>query len=95
MNQAAWGNRVRMGSSLRQALETDQSSAYFMRNAVTRRSYQKIFLNKLFEIGYLGNGSARLFLFKVKPWKDEEPDLVVAGAKRVPDLAWAQVEEKT
>lgn len=32
--------------------------------------------------------------FEVKPWKDEDPKLVVAGAKHVPNHAWALLEEE-
>ena len=29
--------------------------------------------------------------FEVKPWKDEDPDIIIANAKRVINRAWAQV----
>ncbi len=34
-----------------------------------------------------------VFSFEVKPWKDEDPGAVVAGAKRVLNRAWALLEE--
>ena len=30
---------------------------------------------------------------EVKPWKDEDPDVVVANAKRVLNRAWAMLED--
>jgi hypothetical protein len=31
--------------------------------------------------------------FEAKLWEDEAPDLAVAGAKRVPNRAWALLDE--
>lgn len=50
------------------------------------------FLRVLFEIGFLGGKNHPILSFEVKPWGDEDPDLVVANAKRTLDLAWAQLE---
>ena len=51
-----------------------------------------LFLKKLFEIGYLGEGKRPVISFEVKPWEDEDPEMVLAGAKRTLDLAWAELE---
>jgi hypothetical protein len=31
--------------------------------------------------------------FEVRPWKDEDPEAVIAGAKRVLNRAWAFLED--
>lgn len=51
------------------------------------------FLKKLFEIGYLAEGKRPVISFEVKPWEGEDPEMVLAGAKRTLDLAWAELEE--
>lgn len=50
------------------------------------------FLRKLFEIGYLGEGKRPVVSFEVKPWADEDPEMVLSGAKRTLDLAWSMLE---
>lgn len=47
------------------------------------------YLKVLFEIGYLNPDNRRILSFEVKPVGDEDPDIVVANAKRVLNLAWA------
>jgi sugar phosphate isomerase/epimerase len=49
------------------------------------------YLKVLLEIGYLNPGNRRILSFEVKPVGDEDPDIVVANAKRVLNLAWALV----
>lgn len=52
------------------------------------------FLRVLFEIGYLKHdGGARpIVSFEIKPVGQEDPDLVIAGAKRKLNAAWAQLQ---
>ena len=50
------------------------------------------FLKALFEIGYLGEGKRPVVSFEVKPWGDEDPDVVIANAKRTLDEAWIKLE---
>ncbi|MDF2674123.1 MAG: xylose isomerase protein barrel [Clostridiales bacterium] len=50
------------------------------------------FLKVLFEIGYLNDKKRKIISFEVKPWKDEDPDLVIANAKRTLNLAWANLK---
>lgn len=52
------------------------------------------YLKVLFEIGYLDSNNRRILSFEVKPVGDEDPDIVVANAKRVLNLAWAMLEIK-
>lgn len=50
------------------------------------------FLAVLFEIGYLGDGTPRPVAFEVKPMAGEDPQLVVANAKRTLNQAVASLE---
>lgn len=50
------------------------------------------FLEVLLDIGYLDGKEPKIVSFEVKPYKDEDPDIVVANAKRVLDAAWARIE---
>jgi len=49
------------------------------------------YLKVLIEIGYLDPGNRRILSFEVKPVADEDPDIVVANAKRTLNLAWTMV----
>lgn len=49
------------------------------------------YLKVLMEIGYLDPDNRRFLSFEVKPVGDEDPDIVVANAKRVLNLAWAML----
>ncbi|NPV69232.1 MAG: TIM barrel protein [Firmicutes bacterium] len=50
------------------------------------------FLDLLRRVGYLRNGTRRPVSFEVKPMVGEDPDLVVAGSKRVLETALAMLE---
>jgi sugar phosphate isomerase/epimerase len=47
------------------------------------------YLKVLLEIGFLNEKNPPILSFEVKPVGDEDPDLVVANAKRVLNRAWA------
>lgn len=47
------------------------------------------YLRLLLEIGYLDPANRRFLSFEVKPVGDEDPDIVIANAKRTLNLAWA------
>lgn len=49
------------------------------------------YLKVLMEIGYLDPDNRRILSFEVKPVGDEDPDIVVANAKRVLNSAWARL----
>lgn len=49
------------------------------------------FLRMLFHIGYLDENDPKVISFEVKPWKDEDPDTVVAHCKRKLNQAWARL----
>ena len=49
------------------------------------------FLRVLKDIGFLNKKNPPIVSFEVKPFGDEEPDIVVANAKRTLNLAWAKL----
>ena len=49
------------------------------------------FLRTLIEIGYLKKGEPRTVSFEVKPFGDEDPEIVIANAKRTLNDAWELV----
>ena len=49
------------------------------------------YLRVLLSIGFLSKEKRPIVSFEVKPFGDEDPDLVVANAKRVLDRAWDKV----
>ncbi len=49
------------------------------------------YLRILLEIGYLNPENPRFLSFEVKPVGDEDPDIVIANAKRTLNTAWAIV----
>jgi len=49
------------------------------------------YLRVLKNIGFLSEERRPIVSFEVKPFGDENPDIVVANAKRVLNLAWARV----
>lgn len=51
------------------------------------------YLRVLKNEGFFKSEDPYVFSFEVKPWKDEDPDIVVANAKRVLNRAWALLED--
>lgn len=49
------------------------------------------FLKVLMQIGFISDKKRPIVSFEVKPWGDEDPDLVVANAKRMLNLAWSKL----
>lgn len=49
------------------------------------------FLRVLMDIGFLNKEKPPIVSFEVKPWKDEDPDIVIANAKRTLNEAWARL----
>jgi sugar phosphate isomerase/epimerase len=49
------------------------------------------YLKVLKSIGFLNDKNPPIVSFEVKPYSDEDPDVVVANAKRVLNLAWARI----
>lgn len=49
------------------------------------------YLRTLMKIGFINEKNRPIVSFEVKPWGDEDPDVVIANAKRTLDLAWARV----
>jgi len=51
------------------------------------------FLQSLRREGFFNAEDPCVLSFEVKPWKDEDPDLVIANAKRALNRAWAMLED--
>jgi len=51
------------------------------------------FLKVLMDIGFISEENRPIVSFEVKPWGDEDPDLVVANAKRALNFAWAKLNK--
>nr|WP_122012531.1 TIM barrel protein [Maliibacterium massiliense] len=49
------------------------------------------FLRVLIQVGYLKKGAPRTVSFEVKPFGDEDPEMVIANAKRTLNAAWELV----
>lgn len=49
------------------------------------------YLKVLMDIGYLNTKNPPILSFEVKPWGDEDPELVIANAKRTLNAAWARL----
>lgn len=49
------------------------------------------YLKILMDIGFLSPERRPIVSFEVKPWKNEDPDIVVANAKRTLNEAWAKL----
>ena len=49
------------------------------------------FLRVLMEIGYLNGKEPAIVSFEIKPFGDEDPDVVIANAKRTLNEAWARL----
>ena len=51
----------------------------------------KLFLKALMEIGYIGEGKQNVVAIEVKPQNGEDPEIVIANAKRTLMEAWAKL----
>lgn len=49
------------------------------------------YLRTLMQIGFISEERRPIVSFEVKPFGDEDPDIVIANAKRTLNLAWAKV----
>jgi sugar phosphate isomerase/epimerase len=49
------------------------------------------YLRVLLQIGFLNDQKPPIVSFEIKPFGDEDPDVVIANAKRTLNLAWAKV----
>ena len=43
------------------------------------------------KVGFLNPKNPPILSFEVKPWGDEDPELVIANAKRTLNEAWAKL----
>jgi sugar phosphate isomerase/epimerase len=49
------------------------------------------YLRVLMDIGFLNTSNPPIMSFEVKPWEDEDPEVVIANAKRTLNEAWAKL----
>jgi hypothetical protein len=49
------------------------------------------YLRLLLKIGFLNEKTRPIVSFEIKPFGDEDPDIVIANAKRTLNVAWAKV----
>ena len=49
------------------------------------------FLKVLLQIGFLNEKNPPIVSFEVKPFGDEDSDIVIANAKRTLNMAWSKV----
>lgn len=49
------------------------------------------YLKVLFDIGFLNDQQPPIVSFEIKPFGDEDPDIVIANAKRTLNAAWARL----
>lgn len=49
------------------------------------------YLRVLFDIGFLNDKNPPIVSFEIKPFDDEDPDVVIANAKRTLNEAWARL----
>lgn len=69
----------------------DQHPGFGFANSTVDRELLAAFLRKLFAVGYLAKGKRPVVAFEVKPWGDEDSEMVLAGAKRFLREAWELV----
>ena len=50
------------------------------------------YLRVLIKAGFFNKNNPPILSFEVKPWGDEDPELVIANAKRTLNEAWAKLE---
>lgn len=71
----------------------DQHQRFGFPNSANDTEQVLDYLRVLKNEGFFNAADPFVFSFEVKPWKDEDPDVVVANAKRVLNRAWAMLED--
>lgn len=69
----------------------DQHPRFWFPNDTVKEEDLAYFIRKLMEIGYLSSENPNILSFEVKPWGDEDSEMVIANAKRFLNRAWALV----
>lgn len=69
----------------------DQHPRFWFPNDTVSVEDLAYFIRKLIQIGYLTPEDPKILSFEVKPWGDEDPEMVIANAKRFLNRAWALV----
>ena len=71
----------------------DQHQRFGFPNGANDTTELLEFLRVLKQEGFMNAADPMVLSFEVKPWKNEDPDVVVANAKRVLNRAWALLED--
>ena len=71
----------------------DQHPRFGFQNSANDTPELLDFFRVLKEEGFLNAENPYVLSFEVKPWKDEDGELVLAGTKRVINRAWALLED--
>ena len=69
----------------------DQHPGFYFDNVVVTEDIMADFLRMLFKVGYLGEGKCPPVSFEIKPWGDEDSEMLIAGSKRFLSRAWELV----
>ena len=70
----------------------DQHPRFGIAHSEVSTALVTAFLKKLFSVGYLGGEKRPVISFEIKPLEGEDSAMIIAGAKRMLDAAWAQLE---
>jgi sugar phosphate isomerase/epimerase len=71
----------------------DQHPRFGFPNSANNTAELLEFFRVLKEEGFLNAQNPYVLSFEVKPWADEDPDVVLANTKRVINRAWALLED--
>lgn len=89
IRHAHMGNTVIKGPEC--AAYGDEHPRFGFPNSENNVKELAAYLRLLLEIGYLNEEKRPIVSFEVKPFGDEDPDIVLASAKRTLDQAWELV----
>ena len=71
----------------------DQHPRFGFPNSANDTEQLLDFFRVLKEEGFFNAADPYVLSFEVKPWKDEDPEVIIANTKRVINRAWALLEE--
>ena len=71
----------------------DQHPRFGFPNGANDTEELRDYFQVLKEEGFFRRDNPLVLSMEVKPWKDEEAEIVLAGTKRVVNRAWALVED--
>jgi len=71
----------------------DEHQRFGFPNGATDVPELTAFLRVLKNEGFFNADNPYVLSFEVKPWQDEDPEIVIANVKRVLNRAWALLED--